>query len=462
MKYVAPVVVPVSVPETRDCARCGEEFTPIWGTALTCTECTQAYRKNDPSVWIRSCVVCGVTYAHAADNPDPNASKNLCPYHRMAAKDRVTRRTCLACDRRLWVSADQLDPPCIRCGGITYPDSKTRARCKSDTCAWIVWLIDGDSEPEVCPVCGEGVEVYEPSLAPRRRRRANSRRCPPRIYPSPEIMSMTEAEFNEVLQVFSSSCVCHRTRWTYDWHSHQCGNCYGWVDPPVYPWRPCKGGCGRLASWTGTSPTWKCARCFPAPPEWFRKKFRKRQLRDGVLIADTYEFTRFRRGQVVKATTVSGSPTPAQRKAVWEGEECVYCGDPAQAADHVFPRARGGWDVLDNLAPACKHCNAVKHDRLLTEWQSAEVIRAIRVSDVVARSAVRELRIAALAEMDESDIDGAVVPSLAAARRMWERQPTRRQSRAACVAAWVEFHSPLPKKWTRLWLELGDDSVRNW
>lgn len=37
---------------------------------------------------------------------------------------------------------------------------------------------------------------------------------------------------------------------------------------------------------------------------------------------------------------------------------CMYCGSPAEAVDHVIPRALGGTDDAVNLVPACKPCNS--------------------------------------------------------------------------------------------------------
>jgi 5-methylcytosine-specific restriction endonuclease McrA len=42
---------------------------------------------------------------------------------------------------------------------------------------------------------------------------------------------------------------------------------------------------------------------------------------------------------------------------------CQYCGDRADSIDHVVPRSRGGLDVWDNLAAACRPCNTRKRDR---------------------------------------------------------------------------------------------------
>ncbi len=47
-----------------------------------------------------------------------------------------------------------------------------------------------------------------------------------------------------------------------------------------------------------------------------------------------------------------------------DGHACVYCGDPATAVDHVFPRVQGGLTVERNLVAACRSCNSRKGGRL--------------------------------------------------------------------------------------------------
>jgi 5-methylcytosine-specific restriction endonuclease McrA len=43
--------------------------------------------------------------------------------------------------------------------------------------------------------------------------------------------------------------------------------------------------------------------------------------------------------------------------------ECLYCGKNHDLTlDHVKPRSRGGKSSWDNLATACKRCNAYKGD----------------------------------------------------------------------------------------------------
>ena len=56
---------------------------------------------------------------------------------------------------------------------------------------------------------------------------------------------------------------------------------------------------------------------------------------------------------------------PVSRRGVFARDEyrCQYCGDRADSIDHVVPRSRGGLDVWDNLAAACRPCNTRKRDR---------------------------------------------------------------------------------------------------
>lgn len=56
---------------------------------------------------------------------------------------------------------------------------------------------------------------------------------------------------------------------------------------------------------------------------------------------------------------------PVSRRAVFARDDyrCQYCGARADSIDHVLPRSRGGLDVWDNLAAACRPCNARKRDR---------------------------------------------------------------------------------------------------
>ena len=63
--------------------------------------------------------------------------------------------------------------------------------------------------------------------------------------------------------------------------------------------------------------------------------------------------------------------SPAQWAALqeaWGG--CAYCGvtDVPLQRDCVLPISRGGRYTLDNIAPACRSCNASKWNQEVTGW----------------------------------------------------------------------------------------------
>jgi len=65
-----------------------------------------------------------------------------------------------------------------------------------------------------------------------------------------------------------------------------------------------------------------------------------------------------------------GSFTPGDWLVLIEfwGGRCAYCGEQGPLeADHRIPLARGGTNVIANILPACRRCNARKH--LMTEEQ---------------------------------------------------------------------------------------------
>ena len=47
---------------------------------------------------------------------------------------------------------------------------------------------------------------------------------------------------------------------------------------------------------------------------------------------------------------------------------CTYCGELANALDHIYPRSRGGDNRPSNLTPACRNCNSSKGARTPQEW----------------------------------------------------------------------------------------------
>lgn len=59
------------------------------------------------------------------------------------------------------------------------------------------------------------------------------------------------------------------------------------------------------------------------------------------------------------------------RRAVFARDEqsCQYCGGFADSIDHILPRSRGGENIWENVAAACRPCNLRKRDRTPEEAQ---------------------------------------------------------------------------------------------
>lgn len=50
------------------------------------------------------------------------------------------------------------------------------------------------------------------------------------------------------------------------------------------------------------------------------------------------------------------------------------CTVVATTKDHVIPHDHGGPDTLENLRPACKHCNSKRQDRVMTGYGASIVV----------------------------------------------------------------------------------------
>ncbi|HET8569104.1 MAG TPA: HNH endonuclease [Candidatus Limnocylindria bacterium] len=64
--------------------------------------------------------------------------------------------------------------------------------------------------------------------------------------------------------------------------------------------------------------------------------------------------------------------TAKQLFALFEahGNRCFYCGTTGRmTVDHRVPLSRGGTNSLENLVPACRSCNSMKHDRTDDEFR---------------------------------------------------------------------------------------------
>jgi 5-methylcytosine-specific restriction endonuclease McrA len=56
---------------------------------------------------------------------------------------------------------------------------------------------------------------------------------------------------------------------------------------------------------------------------------------------------------------------------VYHAGRCAYCGSAERIeADHRIPLHRGGSNAIDNILPACRHCNRRKHRRTDEEFRA--------------------------------------------------------------------------------------------
>lgn len=147
---------------------------------------------------------------------------------------------------------------------------------------------------------------------------------------------------------------------------------------------PCAGGCGKMID-----ARWRWRMCEPCAQPficceacgWRRPSSTGRVCRPCV------------RDRQRATYGDQGRTTLTERKAVYLDQTCVYCGYPAENADHVWALERGGPDTVTNLVPACRPCNSSKSTALLSDWAGwragPNVMRAALLSEVVAAELVR-------------------------------------------------------------------------
>ncbi|MFW0787875.1 HNH endonuclease signature motif containing protein [Gordonia sp. CPCC 206044] len=63
----------------------------------------------------------------------------------------------------------------------------------------------------------------------------------------------------------------------------------------------------------------------------------------------------------------------AERVPGWRAHD--YVGPEADSADHIKPRAKGGTNVIGNLAPVHTGCNSARRDMDLDEWFARHPVR---------------------------------------------------------------------------------------
>lgn len=57
-----------------------------------------------------------------------------------------------------------------------------------------------------------------------------------------------------------------------------------------------------------------------------------------------------------------------------DGRACAYCGAVGEElhCDHIIPLVRGGSNLIENLATACRSCNLSKGAKSLAQWKGGE------------------------------------------------------------------------------------------
>jgi 5-methylcytosine-specific restriction endonuclease McrA len=93
----------------------------------------------------------------------------------------------------------------------------------------------------------------------------------------------------------------------------------------------------------------------------------------------------------VSAGSSRGAAWEAIKPVVWErdGWICGYCGNWLErkhpdashdaTVDHIVAKENGGTDQLENLISACRRCNGIKSDRVVTRmpWFNPRWLEAL-------------------------------------------------------------------------------------
>lgn len=57
---------------------------------------------------------------------------------------------------------------------------------------------------------------------------------------------------------------------------------------------------------------------------------------------------------------------------------CYYCKEDGDTVDHIHPKSKGGKFTEDNLVVACKRCNEMKADKLLSREQLSIITNKLK------------------------------------------------------------------------------------
>lgn len=63
--------------------------------------------------------------------------------------------------------------------------------------------------------------------------------------------------------------------------------------------------------------------------------------------------------------------------------QCMYCGEPWEAIEHIVPLSKGGDSIMENMGPVCTHCNSSKRDLDLVAWADKQGISDECIAKIV-------------------------------------------------------------------------------
>ncbi len=152
-------------------------------------------------------------------------------------------------------------------------------------------------------------------------------------------------------------CRAHHRRWEATGDPNR--NPSGRVIMTRYGATEC-GACGRERTVSGGT-----LRCLPCIAREGRDRYRDQGERARSQKALS---SQRRRATQKEAICSHGARCVSASDLTVMGRTCVYCGAPAEEADHLMPLARGGLHCTENLVPACQHCNRRKSDKDPFVW----------------------------------------------------------------------------------------------
>lgn len=293
----------------------------------------------------RACIDCGADISHRHFN-----AKRCEPCAR-AESERYQRPLVKNPRGKLTTPRPYVDKVCIVCGE-TFSTNSNRSLACSVRCRQ--WKVGHPGEPlpieRVCLTCGKTISAEQ-------GRRYCSRAC-------------SSAASKRRVRDIKSPYARHEI----------CATCGGPMPGGVRAGRRyCSKPCGQrdklvehaLMESIGTRACVACGKEFkPKSPRNVTCSRACSRQRDIELNSSNWNHKRRARLNA-SPDSVGVSPRDWARELRRVAGACFYCGvrSGKLTMDHVIPVSRGGRHALGNVAPACRRCNASKHDDTVMEWR---------------------------------------------------------------------------------------------